>query len=243
MHVHPSVHKGQPGLGMYRTRSHFGPASHVGARCPGTQTMSMARFSAFARGKTVGKAEEGAPRERIRASVLKKDGTKSSMRSIDHVLARARNDPVWQGEHSKAGGRPEALEPGELRKLSKFIHAEVGLAKVTMPYMKKRLPFLRRLSKECLRQSLRRLGYGWRLRRGKAAIAKKYKPERLEYSRWVSKQPQRDLNRWAYVDGTGFYLARTAEEHEDKARRVLGKYCYRLLDGSDSLEDNNVGAS
>ena len=102
--------------------------------------------------------------------------------------------------------------------MKRFIHTEVGLAKAAMPYMRKRLPFLRRLSKECLRQSMRRMGYGWRLRRGKAAIGKKYKPQRQEYSDWVLKQPQRDLNRWAYVDGTTFYLARTAEEHEDKEK-------------------------
>ena len=169
--------------------------------------MTMDRFTPFSRGKSVGKAEEGAPRNRIRTQVLKKDGTKSSLRSIDKVLAHARNDPEWQGSDSKAGGRPPALTPVEIRELKDFFHAEVGMAKVTMPYMKKRLPFLRRLSKECLRQSLRRLGYGWRLRRGKAAIAKKYKPQRLAYSDWVCKQPQRNLNRWAYVDGTTFYLA------------------------------------
>ena len=203
----------------------------------------MARFSAFSRGRIVGKAEEGAPRKKIRASVLKTDGTPSSLRAIDKVLAHARSDPDWDGSNSKAGGRPPELNPGELRTLKKFIHAEVGLAKVTMAYMKKRLPFLRRLSKGCLRQTLRRLGYGWRLRRGKAAIARKYKPQRLAYSDWVLAQPQRDLNRWAYVDGTAFYLARTAEEHADKERHALGRYCYRLLDGSDSLDDQNVGPS
>jgi len=45
------------------------------------------------------------------------------------------------------------------------------------------------------------------------------------------------------VDGTTFYLASTAEQKEDKERACLGKYCYRLLSGEDSLEDKNVGAS
>ncbi len=63
---------------------------------------------------------------------------------------------------------------------------------------------------------------------GKAAIGKKYKPERLDYSDWVLKQPQKELNRQAYVDGTSFYLATTSEQHEDKQRACLGKHCYRL---------------
>ena len=87
------------------------------------------------------------------------------------------------------------------------------------------------------------MGYGWRLRRGKAAIPKKHKPQRLAYAEWVLKQPQTELNRMAYVDGTTFFLARTADELEDKQRAALGKYCYRLKTGEDSLEDQNVGPS
>ena len=87
------------------------------------------------------------------------------------------------------------------------------------------------------------MGYGWRLRRGKAAIPKKHKPQRLAYAEWILKQPQTELNRMAYVDGTTFFLARTADGFEDKQRAALGKYCYRLKTGEDSLEDQNVGPS
>ena len=165
------------------------------------------------------------------------------MRAIDGVLEHARRDPEWEGNDSKAGGRPQDLTSKEKRDITKLIHAEVGLAKLTIPYLRKRLPFLRSLSKECVRQSLKRLGFAWRLRRGKAAISKKYKPARLDWSDWVLKQPQLDLNRYAYVDGTTFYLAQTAVQHEDKERAALGKYCYRMASGEDSLEDRNVGAS
>ena len=197
---------------------------------------SVARFTPFARGRIVGKAEEGASRQRIRKEVLKKDGRRATLQAIGGVLKHARADSAWQGRDSAAGGRPQELDDGEVRKLMKVVHEEVGLAKLTIPYLKKRLPFLRRLSKECLRQALKRLGFSRRLRRGKAAIAKKYKPARLDWSAWVRKQPQKDLNRYAYVDGTGFYLARTAEEKQDKGRACLGKFCYRLSTGEDSLE-------
>ncbi len=204
---------------------------------------STARFTLFARGRIVGKAEEGARRNNIRKEVLKKDGTRANIRAIDGVLQRARSDPDWQGDDSVAGGRPQELSIKEQRQVAKLIHEEVGLAKLNIPYLKKRLPFLRRCSKECVRQTLKRMGFVWRLRRGKAAIGKKYKPERLDYSDWVLKQPQKELNRQAYVDGASFYLATTAEQHEDKQRACLGKHCYRLQTGEDSLEDRNVGAS
>ena len=170
---------------------------------------SFVRFSPFARGRTVGKAEEGASRKKTQREVKKKDGKRACIKSIDAVLARNRADKSWQGKDSSAGGRPQSLTDSEVEQLKTLMHEEVGLAKVTIPYCKKRLPFLRRLSKECCRQSLLRLGYAWRLRRGKAATGTKYKPERLDFCAWVLKQKSSDLARWAYVDGTTFYLART----------------------------------
>lgn len=176
---------------------------------------SFARFTPFSRGKIVGKAKEGASTKAIRKTVLKKDGRLASLRAIDAVVAKANSDPSWQGEDSSAGGRPPAFTPSQVCELKKLIDDEVGLAKVTIPYMRKRLPFLRAVTLECVRLTLQRLGLAWRLRRRKAAVARKYKPDRLKYSRWVLKQPDAELKRWAYVDGTSIYLARTAEEHED----------------------------
>ena len=204
---------------------------------------SFARFTPFARGKIVGKAEEGVPSARIRMSVLKKDGTLGSQRAIQHVVAKDKADPEWEGVDSSAGGRPRELCEAEVQALKQLIHKEVGVARVTIPYCRKRLPCLRRVSAETVRRTLHRLGLAWRLRRNKAAVSKKYRPARMKYCRWVERQPRRHLLRWAYVDGTSFYLARTPEEHDDKQRASLGKHVWRMQTGQDSLEDKNVGAS
>ena len=164
------------------------------------------------------------------------------MRAIDAIIAH-RDDPDYDGSNSSAGGRPRELTKQEEGQLKKLIVDEVGLARVTIQYCKKRLIFLRRLSKEGVRLALHHLGLAWRLRRSKSAIPKKHVPARLAYCRWVLRQPQTDLNRWAYVDGTSFYLARTADENEDRQRAALGKSCWRLSTGQDSLEDRNVGPS
>ena len=63
---------------------------------------SAARFNRFSRGRIVGQAKAGVPRDRIRRSVLKKDGTPASLRAIDAVLAKARADPEWEGLDSGA---------------------------------------------------------------------------------------------------------------------------------------------
>ena len=63
---------------------------------------SAARFNCFSRGRIVGQAEASVPRDRIRRSVLKKDGTPASLRAIEAVLAKARADPEWEGLDSGA---------------------------------------------------------------------------------------------------------------------------------------------
>ena len=204
---------------------------------------SYDRFSVFGRGKIVGKAEARVPVKEIRKTVRKRDGTRGSERAIKGIIAKARANPDWEGEDSAAGGRPQELTAVEQRKLMRFMDDEVGVARVTIPYCQKRLPFLRRVSKECVRLCLHRHGLAWRLRRGKSGVATKYKTLRLAYSHWVLKQPEEDLESWAYVDGTGWYLARTPEEHEDKQRAATGKYCWRMETGEDSLDDKNVAAS
>lgn len=70
-------------------------------------------------------------------------------------------------------------------------------------------------------------------------IGDKYKPARLKYCDWLLKQDQKFLNKFAYVDGTTFFRPRTEEEH----RASLGPRGWRLTDGTDSLEDRNIGPS
>ena len=58
---------------------------------------STARFTPFARGRIVGKAEEGASRSKIRKEVRKKDGSRAALQAIDRVLnhAQAGRTQLW----------------------------------------------------------------------------------------------------------------------------------------------------
>ena len=102
--------------------------------------------------------------------------------------------------------------------------------------MKKKLPSLRRVKNNTMWRTFERLGYSYKARRRKAAVAEKHKPARLAYCDWVEKQDQEDLNDWAYVDGTSIYLATHEAQQLDKQRASLGRSVWRLTDGSDSLE-------
>ena len=109
--------------------------------------------------------------------------------------------------------------------------------------MKKKLSSLREVRNDTIWRTFERLGYSYKARRRKAAVAEKHKPARLAYCDWVEKQDQEDLNDWSYVDGTSIYLATHEAQHLDKQRGSLGRSVWRLTDGSDSLEDKNVGGS
>ena len=205
---------------------------------------SYARLAALAKGRIVGLREQGVPREEIRDRVRKKDGKPPSVRAVDAVVSRFEQNPDWDGEeHHEAGGRPRHLRPKQEQKIKKILLEDVGKHVVCASYVKRRLPELRKFSNKTITRTFDRLGYGYRYRRSKAAIGQKYKPARLKYCDWLLKQPQGYLNKFAYIDGTTFWLPRTEEENRDKNRACLGKRVWRLKDGSDSLEDGNVGPS
>ena len=54
---------------------------------------TFARFSVFARGRIVGKAEEGAKEKNIQSSVKKTNGKRGSLRAIRAIIKHSRDDP------------------------------------------------------------------------------------------------------------------------------------------------------
>lgn len=66
---------------------------------------------------------------------------------------------------------------------------------------------------------------------------------RLRWARRVLRCHHATLRRWAYTDGTVFYLDRTASEHDSTKRAALGCHVWRMADGSDALYSDCVGPS
>ena len=205
---------------------------------------SYARLSPLAKGRVIGLREAGTERQEIRKKVLKKDGKKPSIGTVDGILARFEEDPDWDGcEDRTAGGRPRLLTPEQEARIKNILLKDVGRYVVSATYVKRILKDLRTVPERTIQRTFHRLGYAYLYRRGKSAVASKYKPARLKYCEWLLKQDQAYLNKFAYVDGTTFFRPRTEEERQDKERACLGPRGWRLEDGSDSLEDKNVGHS
>ena len=205
--------------------------------------VSFARLTPAVRNRIIGMRMVGTGRAEIRKKAARTDGSKPSFNAVDNVLERFSKDPEWDGENSAAGGRKRLITPQQEKRILKILDRDVGKFVVTARYVKKKLPELRKLRDQVVQQTFRHLGYAYRDRRRKAAISDIYKPARLVYCNWLLKQTQSYLNKFAYTDGTTFFLANDNAQHTGKQRAGLGRKVWRREDGKDSLEDKNVGPS
>ena len=200
-----------------------------------------ARLTPLAKGRIIGLREKGAARRGIATTVRKKDGSRSSIKTVDNVLTRFAQDPEWDGcEERTAGGRPRVITPEQEAQIRGILLKDVGKYVVSASHVKRALKELRKLPDRTIQRTFHRLGYAYLYRRGKSSVADKNKPARLKYCKWLLNH---FLNKLAYIDCTTFFRPRTEEERQDKQRACLGPRGWRLEDGSDSLEDQNVGGS
>ena len=187
----------------------------------------------------------GASREDIYKQVKKADNTPVSPNAVSEVIAHMQQDPTWRGADTGSGnrGRPSQLTDEDKKEIEDVVFDFKARAVVCTRFIKRKIPRLRGVSRWCISRALHQAGLAWLQRRDKRAVAPKHKKPRLDYCEWISHQRQEFLNRFAYTDGTTIYLARTEEEHQDKKRAALGKYCWRMASGKDGLFDENVGPS
>ena len=123
----------------------------------------------------------------------------------------------------------------EEKQLIAFVFNERCKAVATAGYCQKRLDCLRRVSTQTVRNYLHKAGLAWLRRRGKSWVPSEIKTARAKQCEWILSHRQPSLDRWAYVDGTTFYLARGPLEHEGKQRVALGHAMYRMANGKDVL--------
>lgn len=205
---------------------------------------SRARLDVFTRGAIWGMHVAGMPREDMLQHVRKVDGSPVTLKLIDKVIASRKEDPEWDGTpHGEQSGRPRAVESDTMAKLSRLVFKERGSCKVTVAYCKKSIPVLRDLHNTTVERYLHEIGLKWLTRRRKAWVPPTHKEARLEFAEKVSRMRTSTLSRWAYTDGTTFFLARGPSDVGQKRRAALGGYVWRQSSGADGLFDDNIGPS
>ena len=80
--------------------------------------MSFARLDVFGRGEVSGMMKAGLDREAISKLVKKRDGTYLSIRGVDYIMHRCREDPGWWGQLRI---RLEKTAPMHMESRAKFI--------------------------------------------------------------------------------------------------------------------------
>ena len=208
---------------------------------------SFNRLTPYLRGAILAFALAGLTLEDIQSHVTKTDGSKPCLQTISDTIARCKQEGglQWDGEVVSKGavGRTRATTSALDKKIVKFVFKHRGRAKVTAAFVQKGLKEARKLNKRTLQRRITDAGLAWLRRRRKSLVPAKHMPARVSWARWVLKQTDASLKKWAFTDGTAFYLARTFAEQESSVRAALGPFMYRMADGSDALYHDCIGPS
>ena len=125
----------------------------------------------------------------------------------------------------------------------KWVLKNRGKVKVTATAIKKQFPRLRKLGDDAIYARLDDADLSWLRRRGKTMITKQYLQQRVQYCEAVKRKKDSTLERWAYTDGTVYYLDRDESEAQQSKRRCLGTHVWRRSDNKDALYEDCIGPS
>ena len=199
-------------------------------------------LDAFAAGGIAALAKQGYSQREIAdsGSVFKEDGSGVCFSTVGKVLRRHRSDPTWRGDRQEGSGRPRSTTPQQDEAIAKYVVARRGKEVITSKKVKHRL---RLGSRSLVQRRLREKGLSWLRRRSKTLVPAESLVARLACAARVMKCTSAYLRRWVYSDGCSFYLDRSSAEVQNAERLSLGKFVYRMADGSDALYKDCVGPS
>ena len=176
--------------------------------------------------------------------MLKDDGVSTwTDTAIRGVMNKLDADPHWQGDRASGSGRPRKTSKTMDKQIVKFVVTNRGRKKVTVMKVRKQLPELRSVSKSLVESRLREADYAYLRRRKKSKVSKLYLQDRVDYCEAVRKKHKLTLEKWAYTDGTVYYLDRTEEENEQTQTAALGSMVWRRADRSDAMYQDCLGPS
>ena len=177
--------------------------------------------------------------------ILKKPDCKSSWsaQAVYDAIAKLNEQPTWRGERAEGSGAPRKTTKMQDRELERFVLANRGKLKVTVPRLRREFAWTGDVSDSLLEDRLHEAGLRWLRRRRKTIVTKMYLKRRVEYCHAALAKKQKTLDTWAYTDGTVFYLDRDIAENEETHLAALGGWVWRRSDRRDALFQENLGPS
>ena len=209
---------------------------------------SRARLTPYLRGVIFGLFLAGSTYEEIAEEVVKADGCHPCQQTVAACIVRCQKNGgvAWDGgatNEQTSVGRPRTSSKPLDRKIVSLVFKKRGSAIVTVRYIKKTIKEARQLSSRTVARRLNEAGLAWLRRRRKTLVPEAHKAARVQFANWVLRRTVATLARWAYADGTAFYLARSSTEKESGLRSALGPHLWRMANGSDGLCEDCVGPS
>ena len=203
----------------------------------------MARLTPFEIGQIKAHADHELGATAIAAIVRKPDGACVSKQAVCDVLQKLKSHPWWRGERAGGSGRPRKTTVAVDKLVGDEVIRSRGHARVTVAYLKKKYQVLRPFSDHLVESRLHDAGLAYLRRRRKTLVAKKFKKDRHAFAARVQRMHIATLARWAYCDGTVFYLDRDDVDHESTTRAALGRFVWRRADRADAMYHDCVGPS
>ncbi len=203
-------------------------------------------FSPYLKGVIFGLFLAGTTYREIAEEVVKPDGTHPCQQSVASVVEKAEKlgGMLWDGQSdSSLAGCPRVTTDALDKRILRLVFKHRGRAVVTVKYIQQVIKAARKVSGRTVARRLREAGLAWLRRRRKSLVPAAHKVSRLDWAAWVLTRTAVTLARWAYTDGTTFFLARDQSELESGRRAALGPHVWRQATGSDGLYEDCVGPS
>lgn len=205
---------------------------------------SGCQFTPFEVGQIKAHVHHGLGPTAIADLVVKPDGVSYwSKQAIADVINKLKENPSWKGERQDGSGRLRVTTKAQDKKVIKEVFKKRGSVKVTVAYLKKKFEHLRNVGDSTVERRLHEANLVWLRRRRKTLVASTYLEPRIQFAKMVRNLRATTLHKWAYTDGTVFYLDKTAEMLEHTQRLALGSHVWRMCDGKDALWKDTIGPS
>ena len=204
----------------------------------------MQQMGPFEVGQVKAHMEHGLGCTAIREKVLKEDGKiRFGETTIVNCMNKLQKDSAWRGEQEEGSGAPRKTTKTQDKQIVNWLLQKRGERKVSVGRLKRQFPYLRGLSDGLVEERLCEADLVYLRRRSKPIVTKEYLQERIAYCRSVKRKHDSTLLKWAYTDGTTFFLDRTEPEHQHSKRKALGTHVWRRSDNTDALYEECIGPS
>jgi len=206
--------------------------------------MALNQLTPFEVGQVKAHMEHGLGCVKISKRLFHSDGkTTFSETAVANCMSKLKSEPLWRGEREEGSGAARKTTPKQDREIVQWVLDNRGEVKVSVSRLKKQFVYLRGVSDTLVEERLAEASLEYLRRRDKPIVTKQYLQARVDYSLSVKRKRDSTLEKWAYTDGTVYYLDRSEDEHENSKRRALGTHVWRRSHNKEALEQDCIGPS